>query len=65
LGAWTAPHDRGSPRQYAINVRSDCSTSIRSVFALRLRCSTAMLAGSNTWLVIPAAVNKRCSQKPS
>jgi hypothetical protein len=65
LGTRTIRTTRGSPRKCAISVRSKSSPSIRSVFARRARCSTAMLAGSNTRFVIPAAVNSRCSQNPS
>jgi hypothetical protein len=46
-------------------VRTSFSPSIASVLARRCRRSTAIEAGSTTWLSIPLASSRRCTQKPS
>ena len=65
LGGRTIEQARRPPRAHSISVSSSFSTSIRSVFARRLRRFTAIEAASTTWLSTPFASRKRCTQKPS
>ena len=65
LGTRTSRHPRGSPAVAWISWMTKATASRRSVFARRARRSTAMLDGSTTTLLTPAAVNARCNQNPS
>src|SRR5919199_1872968 len=65
LGGRTIEQTRRSPRAQAMRVRRSISPSIASVLARRCRRLTAIEAGSTTWLSIPLASSRRCSQKPS
>ena len=64
-GIGTIEQTLGSPRSQAINVRSNISTSITSVFARRARLSTGRLDGWITWTSMPRRPRKRASQNPS
>jgi Ohr subfamily peroxiredoxin len=55
----------GRRRLVALSARSNMPTSIRSVFALRARRLTCMLAASTTRHSMPRALRNRASQKAS
>src|SRR3954447_17678763 len=65
LGGRTLEQTRRSPRAQPISVGASFSPWIASFLARRGRRSTAIEAGSTTWLSIPLASSRRCSQKPS
>ena len=65
LGIGAIEQTRGSPLSQAINVRSNISTSMISVFARRARRSTGRLDGWITWTSTPRRARKRASQNPS
>src|SRR4051794_14833099 len=65
LGGRTIEQTHRSPRAQAISARTSFSPSIASVLARRCRRSTAIEAGSTTWLSTPLAPSRRCTQKPS
>ena len=65
LGMRTTDQTWRSPRSHAINARSSIPTSIRSVFALRARRLTCMLAESTTRHSMPRALRNRANQNAS